>query len=195
MGKRDILKEIKNGIDGSDISAIMGVNKNKSAYDVYLEKIDFNKKVVTYESVTKKISERNYWDLTFDEMIAQEFSLRSNKKVRKGNKQLVDQEYEFMVGNINRKVVGENSILICKCENIFLSMEWNGQELPAGYVLEAQHCMRVLNAEKCYISALISGKKFIYKEILRDDTVINMIVKIEKDFWFNNVINRISPKK
>jgi len=73
-------------------------------------------------------------------------------------------------------------------------MDWNGEELPAGYVLEAQHCMRVSKAEKCYIASLISGKKFIYKEILRDDNVINMIIQIEKDFWFTNVLNKVPPK-
>jgi putative phage-type endonuclease len=194
MKKSDILKECQNGIDGADISPIMGVNKNKSEYDVYLEKIDFMDGTAKYSGVLEKLNEANYWDLTFDEMIAQEFSLRSNKKVRKVNKQLVDEEYEFIVGNVHRKVVGENSILICKCENIFLAMEWKGEELPANYVLEAQHCMRVSKAEKCYIAALIGGKKFVYWEVLRDDNVISMIVQIEKDFWFNNVLNRIPPK-
>jgi len=132
--------------------------------------------------------------LTFDEMIAKEYSLRSNKKVRKGNKQLIDEQHEFMVANINRKVVGENSILICKCENIFLSMNWNGEDIPASYVLEAQHNMSVSNSEKCYIASLLGDKKFVYKEVLRDDKVISMIVKIEKDFWVNNILNRVPHK-
>ncbi|BCZ48993.1 hypothetical protein psyc5s11_50600 [Clostridium gelidum] len=194
MGERNILKEFKNGIDGLDIAAIMSSDKNRSATDVYLEKINLTDEIIKYGGILERTSEANYWDLTFDETIAKEYSLRSNKKVRKGNKQLIDDEYEFMVANINRKVVGENSILICKCENIFLSMNWNGEELPAGYVLEAQHCMRVSKAEKCYIASLLGGKKFVYKEILRDDNVINMIIQIEKDFWFTNILNRVPPK-
>lgn len=194
MGKGNILKEFKNGIDGLDIAAIMSSDKNRSAGDVYLEKTSLTDEIIKYGGVLERTSEANYWNLTFDEMVAKEYSLRSNKKVRKGNKQLIDEEYEFMVSNINRKVVGENSILICKCENIFSSMNLNGGELPAGYVLEAQHCMRVSKSEKCYIASLLGGKKFVYKEILRDDNVINMIIEIEKDFWFTNILNRVPPK-
>gem|GEM_PF-5302960 len=194
MGKMNILKEFKNGIDGLDIAAIMSSDKNRRSGDVYLEKINLTDEITKYGGVLERISEADYWNLTFDEMIAKEYSLRSNKKVRKGNKQLIDEEHEFMVENINRKVVGENSILICKCENMFLTMDWNGEELPASYVLEAQHCMRVSKAEKCYIALLLGGKKFVYKEILRDDKVISMIVQIEKDFWVNNILNRVPPK-
>lgn len=195
MVKRNILKEFKNGIDGLDIAAIMGVDRNRKLGHVYLEKINLIDEIAKYGGILERTSEADYWNLTFDEMIAKEYSLRSNKKVRKGSKQLIDEENEFMVANINRKVVGENSILICKCENIFLPMNWNGEELPAGYVLEAQHYMRVSKAEKCYIASLLGGKKFVYKEILRDDKLINMIVQIEKDFWVNNILNRITPKE
>lgn len=194
MAKRNILKEFRNGIDGLDIAAIMGVDKNRGLGDVYSEKINLIDEITKYGGVLEKTGEANYWNLTFDEMIAKEYSLRCNKKVRKGNKQLIDEEHGFMVANINRKVVGENSIIICKCENIFLAMNWIGEELPASYVLEAQHCMRVSKADKCYIASLIGGKKFVCKEILRDDKVIDMIVQIEKDFWINNIINRVPPK-
>lgn len=195
MVKKNILKEFKDGIDGLDIATIMGLDRNRKLGDVYLEKINLIDEIAKYGGILERTSEADYWNLTFDEMIAKEYSLRSSKRVRKGNKQLIDEEHEFMVANINRKVVGENSILICKCENIFLPMNWNGEELPAGYVLEAQHSMRVSKAEKCYIASLLGGKKFVYKEILRDDKLINMIVQIEKDFWVNNILNRIPPKE
>lgn len=195
MVKRNILKELKNGIDGLDIAAIMGLDRNRSLGHVYLEKINLIDEIIKYGGILERTSEVDYWNLTFDEMIAKEYFIRSNKRVRKGSKQLIDEEHEFMVTNINRKLVGENSILICKCENIFLPMNWNGEELPAGYVLEAQHSMRVSKADKCYIASLICGKKFVYKEILRDDKLINMIIQIEKDFWANNILNRIPPKE
>lgn len=192
--KRNVVKEIINGIDDLDIAAIMGEDKNRGIGDVYLEKINLTDEVTKCDGILERTSEANYWNSTFDEMIAMEYSLRSNKRIRKGYKQLIDQEHGFMVTNNNRKVVGENSILICKCENIFFPMNWNGEELPASYVLEAQHCMRVSKAEKCYIASLLGGKKFVYKEILRDDNLINMIVEIEKDFWINNILNGVPPK-
>jgi putative phage-type endonuclease len=191
MLKGGIMIGDKIGIDGLDLCAIMGVNKNKSPDDVYLKK-------TSYEgSLTKKkeMNEADYWDCTVKEIDAKEFSIRSGKKVRKENKQLVDEEYSFMVGNIDRRVVGENSILICKTENTFFPGEWNGDELPAAYLLECQHYMRITKADKCYIASLIGGRKFVYREILRDEGVIKMIVQIEKDFWFNNILKNVPPKK
>ncbi|WP_160683868.1 YqaJ viral recombinase family protein [Clostridium sp. C2-6-12] len=195
MVKSNILKEFRNGIDGLDIAAIMGLDKNKNLGDVYLEKLNSIDEITKYGGILEKTSEADYWNLTFEEMIAREYSLRSNRKIRKGNKQLIDEEHDFIVSNINRKVVGENSILICKCESIFFAVNWKGEEVPAGYVLEAQHSMRVSKAEKCYVASLLGGKKFVYKEVLRDDKVIDMIVQIEKDFWVNNILNRIPPKE
>lgn len=193
MGKNCLSNVRVNGIDGLDIAAIMGVVKNRTIRDVYLEKIISGESDVDYSNL-KEATEEEYWLQTVNEMIAQEYSVRKNKKVRKENKVLFDNEYDFMLRNVDRKLVGENSILMCKAENAFLVKEWNGGEVPASYILEAQHNIRVCKAEKCIIASLIGGKKFVCKEIVRDDKVIDMIIKVEKDFWVNNVLTRIPPK-
>lgn len=196
IGEKTFMREEQRGINGSDIGAIMGVNKNKSASDVYLEKIklETRKSSKGDKNLKDKFNETIYLKNTLKEVVAREFSLRTGKKVRKENKQIVDEEYDFIGGNIERKIVGENSILMCKVVDIFSYAEWANEEIPARHLLEAQHCMRISKAEKCYLAYLIGHRKFIYKEILRDDKVINMIIQIEKDFWLNNVINKIPPK-
>ncbi|GAA0077107.1 hypothetical protein UT300005_14850 [Clostridium sp. CTA-5] len=188
------INEFLKGIDGSDIAIIMGVNKTKTPYDIYLDKINSNKEELNQKDGLVKSKEANYWDNTFKEIIAKEFSIRSGKKVRKENKKLKDEEYDFMVGSVDRKIVGENSILMCKTSNVNFPIEWNGGSIPVSYILQAQHYMRIFKADKCYVASLIEGKKFVYKEILRDDKLINMIIQIEKDFWFNNVLKNIPPK-
>lgn len=196
INEKNLIQEQQRGINGSDIGAIMGVNKNKSANDVYIEKI----KLITRnqskcdKNLKDKLHEAVYLKNTLKEVVAREFSLRTGKKVRKENKQIADEEYDFIIGNIERKIVGENSILICKVVDIFSYAEWANEEIPAKHLLEAQHCMRISKAGKCYIAYLIGHRKFIYKEILRDNKVINMIIQIEKDFWLNNVINKVPPK-
>jgi len=196
IGEKVFMREERRGINGSDIGAIMGVDKNKSASDVYLEKVklEIRNSSKGDKDLKGKLSEAIYLKNTLKEVVAREFSLRTGKKVRKENKQIVDEEYDFMGGNIERKIVGENSILMCKVVDIFSYTEWANEEIPARHLLEAQHCMRISKAEKCYLAYLIGHRKFIYKEILRDDKVINMIIQIEKDFWLNNVINKIPPK-
>lgn len=196
ISEKNLIQEKQRGINGSDIGAIMGVNKNKSVSDVYLEKIklEIRNSSKGDKNLKNKFNETIYLENTLKEVVSREFSLRTGKKVRKENKQIADEEYDFMIGNIERKIVGENSILMCKVVDIFSYAEWANEEIPAKHLLEAQHCMRISKAEKCYLAYLIGHRKFIYKEILRDDKVINMIIQIEKDFWFNNVLNKVSPK-
>lgn len=176
MNKLEWLRERKKGIGGSDVGAILGVNKWKTAFQVYLEKT---------EEITD-INEQNesaYWGDQFEEVVAREFSKRTGKKVRRDTRHFEHPQYKFMVANIDRRIVGENAILECKTANQYLSKEWENDEIPASYLLQVQHYLAVTRADKGYIAVLIGGQKFIWKEIDRDEELINMIIEAEKEFW------------
>lgn len=187
MDKLQWLKERQKGIGGSDVGAIMGVNRWKSPFEIYVDKT---------EDITemKKSGELSYWGNTLEEVVAREFSIRTGKRVRKDNRQLVHKTHKFMMGNIDRRIVGENALLECTTVNAFRAKEWDGEEIPPSYILQCQHYMEVMGSDNCYIAALIGGQKFIYKKIERDDELISMIVEAEKDFWINHVEKRIPPK-
>ena len=194
MKSIEFLKERQKGIGGSDIGAIMGVNKYKSIFEVFFEKTaDDILEEANLKSSYKNIAESAYWGETLKEVNAKEFTVRTGKKVRKENKILIDNEYDFMRANIDRKVIGENSILMCKTSSVFSSKDYEGEEVPANFILQCQHNMRVSGASKCYIASLIGGQRFVIKEIERDDELINMIIEKEKDFWYNHVLKKIPP--
>lgn len=187
MDKLQWLKERQKGIGGSDVGAIMGLNRWKSPFEVYVDKTsEITEVIEPYES--------SYWGSTLEEVVAREFSVRTGKKVRKDNRHLVHKKYEFMMGNVDRRIVGENSILECVTVNAFGAKEWEGEEIPPRFILQCQHYMEVLDADTCYIAALIGGQRFVYKEITRDEELISMIIEAEKDFWINHVEKRIPPK-
>lgn len=187
MDKLQWLKERQKGIGGSDVGAIMGVNRWKSPFEIYVDKTEDITEV-------KESGELSYWGNTLEEVVAREFSIRTGKRVRKDNRQLVHKTHKFMMGNIDRRIVGENALLECTTVNAFRSKEWDGEEIPPSYILQCQHYMEVMGSDNCYIAALIGGQKFIYKKIERDDELISMIVEAEKDFWINHVEKRIPPK-
>lgn len=176
MDKLEWLKERQKGIGGSDVGAILGVNKYKTPFQIYLEKTQEIKEV-------QESSEAAYWGTELEDMVAKEFSKRTGKKVRRDTKHFVSKRYPFMVANIDRRVVGEKAILECKTVNQFGAKEWEGEEIPASYLVQVQHYIYVTGAEKAYIACLIGGQKFIWKEIKRDDELIEMIINAEKDFW------------
>lgn len=180
------LKERQKGIGGSDVGAIMGINRWKSAFQVYVEKTEEITEV-------KEEAEAAYWGTNLEEMVAKEFSKRTGKKVRKDNRHLVHKEYPFMVANIDRRVVGENSILECKTTSSFCAKEWEGEEIPPSYLLQCQHYLSITGADKCYITVLIGGQKLVIKEIDRDEDLIEIIINAEKEFWINHVEKRNPP--
>ncbi|MGG7143576.1 YqaJ viral recombinase family protein [Clostridium nigeriense] len=176
MDKLEWLKKRQCGIGGSDVGAILGVNKYKTPFEVYLEKT---------EPITEvgEQSESAYWGDQFEEVVAKEFEKRTGKKVRRDRKHYKHKYYPFMVANIDRRVVGENAILECKTANQFLANEWQDDEIPASYLLQVQHYLVVTGAAVGYIAVLIGGQKFVWKEIQRDEELIQMIIEAEKNFW------------
>lgn len=176
MNKLEWLKERQKGIGGSDVGAILGVNKWKTPFQIYLDKTQEIKEV-------EESSEAAYWGTKLEDMVAREFAKVTGKKVRRDTRHFVSKKYPFMVANIDRRVVGEKAILECKTVNQFGAKEWEGEEVPASYLVQVQHYIYVTEAEKAYIACLIGGQKFIWKEIKRDDELIEMIINAEKDFW------------
>lgn len=176
MDKLEWLKERQCGIGGSDVGAILGVNKYKTPFEVYLEKT---------EPITEvgEQSESAYWGDQFEEVVAKEFEKRTGKKVRRDRKHYKHKDYPFMVANIDRRVVGENAILECKTANQFLANEWEENEIPASYLVQVQHYLVVTGAEVGYIAVLIGGQRFVWKKVQRDEELIQMIIEAEKNFW------------
>lgn len=186
MDKLQWLKERQKSIGGSDVGAIMGLNKWKSAFQVYTEKTETIKEV-------PEAGESAYWGTNFKELVAKEFMKRTGKRVRSYNRQIAHKKYSFMTANIDRMVLGENSLLLCKTTSIFSAKEWEGEEVPPSYILQCQHYMAVSESDKCYLAVLVGGQKLIIKEVLRDEELIEMIIAAEKEFWEEHVMKRIPP--
>lgn len=172
------------GIGGSDAGAILGVNKWKSPFQVYMDKI---------EPYYEEQSEAAYWGTELEDMVAKEFEKRTGKKVRRNNRVLQSVDNPFMIANLDREVVGENAILECKTANAYLAKEWEGDEIPASYIVQVQHYMAVRGSEKAYIAVLIGGQRFLWKEIPRDEEFIKFLIEQEKKFWNEHILTLIPP--
>lgn len=180
------LLDRRKGIGGSDVATILGLNKWKSPYQLWLEKTG----QIDLEYIE---SEPAYWGNVLEEIVAKEFQERTGKKVRRRNKVFEHPLHPFLRANIDRDVVGENAILECKTANAFLGKEWEGEEVPLSYLCQVQHYMNVLNKKYCYIAVLIGGQKFIWKQVDRDQELIDMITERLVEFWETNVLNRQEP--
>lgn len=186
MTHQEWLEDRRKGIGGSDVATILGLNKYKSVYQLWLEKTD-------QIEVTSAQSEAAYWGNTLEEVVAEEFSKRTGKKVRRRNKVFEHSKYPFLRANIDRDIVGENAVLECKTANQYLANEWDEDEIPIQYICQVQHYMNVLNLDYVYFAVLIGGQKFVWKKMERDQELIDMITEKLVEFWTENVEKGIEP--
>lgn len=173
------------GIGGSDVACIMGLNPWKSAYALYCEKHG------DVEAEDLSNNEYVYWGTVLEQAVADRFAELTGKKVRKCGT-LQDEEYEFILANVDRLVVGENAGLECKTANGFKTKEWEGDELPDAYYCQCQWYMMVTGCEKWYIACLIGGNHFVYKEIPRNESFIEDMRAQAVSFW-DNLQNNVPP--
>ncbi|MFC7364505.1 MULTISPECIES: YqaJ viral recombinase family protein [Bhargavaea] len=186
MDRSEWLEERRRGIGGSDASVILGVNNWKSKFQLYLEK--------TGEYTEEVNNEYIYFGNILEDIVAQEFARRTGKKVRRNNRMLVHPKHEFMRANLDRVVVGEKAILECKTTSAWNADQWEGEDIPASYICQVQHYMAVTGYEKAYIAVLIGGNRFVWKEIERDEELIDIMIEREADFWYNHVLAGVPPE-
>lgn len=174
------------GIGGSDVACIMGLNPWKSAYALYAEKHG------DVEAEDLSDNEYVYWGTVLEQVVADRFCELTGKKVRKCGT-LQDDNYDFMLANVDRLVVGENAGLECKTANGFKSKDWDGDELPDSYYCQCQWYMMITGCSKWYIACLIGGNHFVWKEIPRNDEFISDMRTQAIIFW-DNLQNDIPPE-
>lgn len=186
LTREDWLDLRRKGIGGSDCAAACGLNPWKSKAQLFFEKtgqID--------NSLEDNEILRQGRDL--EEYVAKRFCEATGKKVRRNNFMMVDNEYPFMIADIDREIVGEKAILECKTTSPYGKSNWEDGKIPIQYELQCHHYMAVTGAEKCYIACLIFSTDFIIREIERDEEIIEMIRKQEGEFWNDYVLANEVP--
>ncbi|WP_019377701.1 YqaJ viral recombinase family protein [Virgibacillus halodenitrificans] len=186
MTHQEWLQERTKGIGGSEASIILGLNKWKTPFELWLDKTG-------QSDIEDTAGEAAYFGNMLEDMVAKEFEVRSGKKVRRNNFMLQHPEYPFIMANIDRKVVGENALLECKTASAYLAKDWESEEIPEAYLVQVQHYLGVTGYEHAYIAVLIGGQKFIWKDIERDEELIKMIFDAEVHFWNHHVLGNNPP--
>lgn len=124
--------------------------------------------------------------------VANEFTLKTGKKVRNINGILRNDKYPFAIANIDRAVVGEKAFLECKVTNSFNKKEWI-KTIPIHYKIQMNHYMAVTGATHCYVAALIGNEDLVIHKLERDEEMIDEIMKLEEMFWNNCILGDDFP--
>lgn len=183
------LRERQKGIGGSDVAAVLGLSKFKTALDVYNEKIS---------DVPLQILQtpRMRAGIMLEQVIADWYAEESGKKVVLDNKIRKHREHNFLIANIDRVIYASNGegtgVLECKTTNSFFAKTWD-TEIPMEYYCQLQHYLLVTGYTWGEIAVLIDGYDFRRYYFTRDDEFITALTERLVYFWTEHVAKRIPP--
>ena len=186
MDHADWLKARRNGIGGSDAAAIVGLSPYSSPLSVYAHKMELVPPIDDNEAMRQ--------GRDFEDYVAKRFEEAAGLKSRRRNAILQHPEYDWMLANVDRFIVGENAGLECKTTSVYNRTDFDGGNIPPYYYVQCQHYMAVTGAEKWYLAVLILNRKFHWFEIQRNDDDIAALIEVEKDFWENNILTQNPPE-
>ena len=169
-----------------DASSILGVNEYKGIMSLYKEIAEYD-----YYEAELDVTYQMELGSKLKDFVANEFSIRTDKKVRNINGLLVNDKYPFSVGKVDKAIVSEKAFLECIVTNSFVKNAWN--TIPPMYEVKCHHNMAISGATHCYIAVLIGNEKLIIHELKRDEGMINNIMKAEKMFYDECIINKKEP--
>lgn len=185
LSREEWLKYRKQGIGGSDAGAICGLNPYRTAIQVYQDKISDASEDIDNEAMRQ--------GREFEDYVARRFMEATGKKVRRANAMFRSKEHPFMLADVDRMIVSENAGLECKTASPYMADKWKDGKIPLSYEIQCHHYMAVCGADAWYIAVLIYGREFKYYKIERDEELIADLIRVEQDFWENNVQKRIMP--
>ena len=185
MSKEKWLKKRREGIGGSDAASVLGLNPYKSSMSVYM---GIKNNLVIDEEINYKMDLGN----KLEDFVANEFTLKTGKKVRNVNGILKNDKYPFALANIDRAVVGEKAFLECKVTNSYSKKLWQ-KEVPIYCQVQCYHYMAVTGATHCYIAALIGNEELVIHKLDRNEELINEIMNLEKMFWDKCILGEELP--
>lgn len=203
LPREDWLRLRQSGIGGSDISAIMGFNPYKTAYDLYHDKIN--------DVVEDAQSDAAYWGTILEDVVAKEYALRNDRKVQKVNYMIRHPKFDFALANIDRAVINPSisgnvrikdgklttdKLLEVKTASEYMKNVWGDEasdQVPDNYNLQCQWYMGITGVDECDLALLLGGNKYRQYNIKFDAELFEIMIDEAQNFWVNHVLARVEP--
>lgn len=157
MSREEWLEERKKSLGGSDMGAVLGLNKWRSPFAVWAEKTGRLPETEDNEAMRQGRDLEGY--------VAQRFEEKSGKRVQMMNYILRSDDAPHLHANIDRRIVGEKSGLECKTASALNMKVYQGGEFPESYYAQCVTYLAVTGWERWYLAALVLNKAFFAYQV------------------------------
>ena len=185
----DVTKHRNKFIGGSDVAAILGLNRYKTAYEVWEEK---KHSIKTFDG-----NAATEWGKKLEPVIIAHFEQINNVKVFDNNERYISKEYDFLgchpdgICTINN----ENVLIEVKTVSTDAFKFW-GNELPLEYYCQVQHNLNVLGLTKAkFIYLVLDSRYYGEIEISYDKEYAESVQKFLVKWWNEYIIGDNTPIK
>lgn len=192
MPREEWLKLRRHYLGASEVAAVLGLSKYKSAFGVWSDKVNGS------EELENIHIEFGNW---MEPHIRAEFPKRFKKYegidilVMAYPFMLHHPLHEFMSVNLDGIVIHPErgtGVIEIKTAGEMQWKEWQDDDLPDAYYCQIQQELHITGLSYAYVVALV-GKRLLWKFIPRNDEFIASMTKILVEFWNNHIITKEAP--
>lgn len=200
--EEDWLEIRRKGIGGSDIGAIMGLNKYTSPLKIYKQKVeDYHEDLSSNINVKKGKALEDY--------ILENYVLPDVKSkgftVGKPDFMIINSKMPWLRANLDGLAYNEidrsyrkNFVVEIKYVSEYAEVNWNGPDyggVPASYYAQVQLYMAVTDTKYALLYALFDSEWEVHRfKIPRNDSFIAEMLRVSKAFYDYNMCMKIPPK-
>lgn len=184
------LAKRREGIGGSDVAAIMGLNEYRSPYQVFADKV---------LGVTEDLSDNEAveWGNRLEVLIGEKYAeVHPESKVRRVNGIATSIERPWAQASLDFEVKDPElgwGVLEIKTAGISRAADWE-EGVPVYYQTQVAHYLSVTGRPFAYVAVLIAGRKYREYRIMRDEEDIQAVDEAVNDFWHNVIETNTPPE-
>ena len=184
------LQQRTHGIGGSDVAAIMGISKYKSAYALYMEKVG----LLQPEDISDKPAV--HWGCVLEPIVGEEYKKNHPKReVRRVNAICKSIKRPWAQASLDYEVKDEElgwGVLEIKTAGLNRAKDWE-DGIPLYYQTQIIHYLSVLNRPFADVAVLIGGQDYREYRYMRDIPYEQKLTRAVDDFYHNSIVGGEVP--
>lgn len=172
----------REGIGGSDASAIAGVNEYTSLYEVWLDK--------TGRGVEKRYTPQMRFGHLIEDDARQVFTEDTGIGVQTAG--LQRSKTRPWQQHTPDGITDDGGLFECKSVGWRQAHLWDDGQVADHAEVQVQHGMAVTGLGHAWVVAVIE-REFVWRRVERDEQFIELITDMELDFWERHVLADVEP--
>ena len=182
----------RSGVGGSDVAAVLGMDKYRGPAEVYLDKVGELPDLPR----DPELDEAAFWGNTLEPVVAAVFAERTGLHVTEGPGTLAHVEHPWMLANLDRVALepgtlGSAGVLEIKTRSAWQLDEWR-ESVPDGPALQTHWYLAVTGFSHAHVAALVGGQRLVVHRVERDEQLVEHLRALIGEFW-QHVQERTPP--